>query len=413
VAQGTPSKIKTALDPGGDIYVLSWDSLRRYSKLSGYGSIKLSDDEKASKEIQDIAPVSVILDEIHRAKNPKAQTTRAAWATTKTATNVIGLTGTPIQESCDDLWSVLFAITPDEYPTRTSYRERYLETKFNQWGQLEIGGVRENRQVEFFANLDARMRRLTKKAALPHLPDKLYETRWVTLPPKMRKAYSEMEAVLIAELETSTLTAASAMERAMRCLQLANSSGTVTEEAQPDGTVKLKFHMELPSPKVDAFLDDVKDGDFGDSSVVIFSDSRQLADLLSLEMKRKGLAHLMITGGVTGEDRTKAIDAFQAGDVKYIIITRAGSEGITLTRADVLVRLIRSWSLTVHTQGEDRVHRIGSEVHESIKIVDYLTEDTIEVEQVIRLNGKDARAQEVLRDDELLTMLKARLDARE
>jgi SNF2 family DNA or RNA helicase len=171
--------------------------------------------------------------------------------------------------------------------------------------------------------------------------------------------------------------------------------------------------MELPSPKVDAFLDDVKDGDFGDSSVVIFSDSRQLADLLSLEMKRKGLAHLMITGGVTGEDRTKAIDAFQAGDVKYIIITRAGSEGITLTRADVLVRLIRSWSLTVHTQGEDRVHRIGSEVHESIKIVDYLTEDTIEVEQVIRLNGKDARAQEVLRDDELLTMLKARLDARE
>jgi hypothetical protein len=52
------------------------------------------------------------------------------------------------------------------------------------------------------------------------------------------------------------------------------------------------------------------------------------------------------------------------------------------------------------------VHRIGSEIHDSILYIDYLTEDTIEEGQVARLNSKTARAQEVLRDDELLAMLK-------
>jgi SNF2 family DNA or RNA helicase len=73
-----------------------------------------------------------------------------------------------------------------------------------------------------------------------------------------------------------------------------------------------------------------------------------------------------------------------------------------------MVRLTRSWSLTSHNQSEDRVHRIGSEIHDSIRIVDYIVEDTVEELQLARLTSKEATAQEVLRDDELLAMIKAR-----
>ena len=88
------------------------------------------------------------------------------------------------------------------------------------------------------------------------------------------------------------------------------------------------------------------------------------------------------------------------------MFTRAGGEGITLTAAGTLVRLYRSWSYTVHQQVEDRVHRIGSERHSSVTIIDYLTENTVEEQQITRLMAKEARAQEVLRDADLLKMLK-------
>ena len=71
-----------------------------------------------------------------------------------------------------------------------------------------------------------------------------------------------------------------------------------------------------------------------------------------------------------------------------------------------MVRLVRAWSYIVHTQSEDRVHRIGSEIHDSITYVDYITADTIEEGQIARLADKKDAATEVLRDDELLDLLK-------
>ena len=90
----------------------------------------------------------------------------------------------------------------------------------------------------------------------------------------------------------------------------------------------------------------------------------------------------------------------------FILLTKAGGEGITLTAASVMVRLARPWSKIDYDQAEDRVHRIGSEKHDSILYIDYMTEDTIEEGQIARLNSKTARAQEVLQDAELLAMLK-------
>lgn len=418
LVQGTPSKMVKALAPGADFYVINYESLRKYSRVAGFGDISLKDDEKTDKEIQAIGLRSVIADECHRAKNPRSIQTRALWAATTSCLYRIGLTGTPIQESPEDLWSILRLVAPYEYMGKTAYVDRYLDQSWNEWGGREINGLLPRTREEFLANFDARSRRITKEVALPFLPPKMEEIRWVTLPAKLRKVYTDMERKLVTELESGDkLTAANNMVKQGRLVQLANASGTVeiTIETNPEtgqDVEHVHLTLEPPSPKIDAFLDDVKAGDFEGRSVVVYCDSRQLIDLLAEQMDkaRPAIPYVRITGDENADERQQSMDSFQAGEVPFILITRAGGTGITLTRADTMVRLVRPWSLIEFQQSEDRVHRIGSEIHESITYIDYLTEDTVEEGQFIRLNSKEANAQEVLRDDELLDVIKARID---
>ncbi len=81
--------------------------------------------------------------------------------------------------------------------------------------------------------------------------------------------------------------------------------------------------------------------------------------------------------------------------------------GITLTAARRLVMLQRPWSLVDYKQAMDRVHRIGSEVHDSISIIDYVTENTVEERVIEVLDTKADNFDEVVRDRaKLLAMLK-------
>ena len=81
---------------------------------------------------------------------------------------------------------------------------------------------------------------------------------------------------------------------------------------------------------------------------------------------------------------------------------KAGGVGLTMNAADILVRLQRSWSLVDNLQGEDRVHRIGSEVHDSVNIIDVVTANTVEVQQCLRLHSKSQRLEEIVRDRDQL-----------
>lgn len=360
----------------------------------------MTPEQKTDKELQAIGFQTAVLDEVHRCQSPKSQWTRAAWAVAERCRYRIGLTGTPIQDNAENLYGPLHALFPEEYGTKTAYVERYLEIDYNDWGGREVIGLHPLRAKEFRDGFHCISRRLTKEAAGLKLPPKVFQTRWVTLSPKLRKAYDGMKDRLIAELETSTMSAANQLVRAGRLTQLANASG----EMDADG----KFHMSGESPKIDSFLDDLDNGDFEGSQVIVFADSRQLIEMLSDTMTKKKIEHVKITGGVTGDDRQAAMDAFQEGKVQFCLLTRVGGEGITLTAANIMVRLMRPWSFTIHSQVEDRCHRIGSGIHSTIMYIDYVSEDTIEEQQIVRLNAKEARAQEVLQDGELLAMLKAK-----
>jgi SNF2 family DNA or RNA helicase len=125
-------------------------------------------------------------------------------------------------------------------------------------------------------------------------------------------------------------------------------------------------------------------------------------------MTNEVIAHGLFTGALTDDERTKAIDDFQSGKIKWILFTvQAGGVGVTLTTARRLIMLQRPWSLVDHKQALDRIHRIGSEIHDSVIIMDYVTEGTIEERVLQVLETKADNFEQIVRDkDKLLELLK-------
>lgn len=405
IVDGTPAKVRKALEPGFDFYIVGWELLRRYSKHAPYGSSPTAAGANVEKELNFLGVSTIIGDEIHRVTAPDSQRSKAFKYMMHRVNFRIGLTGTLIQEGAIDPWHILHCIFPNDYPTKTSYIERYLIESWGEWGERVIGGLNPDREEEFRKNFEAVTRRMTKDI-LPNLPDIIYSIRWVTLPPKHRKAYNSMKRNLVAEIEGGKLTAQNQLVKASRLVQLANSYGELTVEQNEDGTTKETFTMTDDSPKLDALMEDITNGDYEGHQCIIFSESKQLLKFLAARLDKTNQSYVEITGDVTGEDRQKAMDTFQAGEAQFCLLTQAGGEGITLTAADTLIRLIRPWSYRVDVQVAGRNHRVGSEIHEHINHIDYLVEDTIDEDKVIRLNEKGAAAEEVLHDAELLAMLK-------
>jgi len=215
-----------------------------------------------------------------------------------------------------------------------------------------------------------------------------------------------MRDLMIAELEEETLVVTSAMTRTMRLMQLASSYGeaeTTWELDEKTGEMKPKTHVTLtdPSNKLDAFMSDLDD--FGDSQVVVFANSSQLINMLSARMSKAKIDHGVITGDVGTLMRQEYMEQFQNGKLKYMLCTvGAGGTGITLTAADTAVFLQRPWSMIDSQQAEARVRRIGSEIHDSINIIDYISVGTLDEIVLECIEKKAETLQEILRDRELM-----------
>jgi SNF2 family DNA or RNA helicase len=421
VIKGSATQRRKIFEEEADVYVINWESLRSHSRLSGYGSIALAKctdcgghDDKVSENRCEVHPRelnaidfrAVIADEIHRSKEPKSKQTRALWAATGNADIRFALTGTPIANNVLDMWAILHWLSPDEWPSKTRWIDRMINTMLNAFGGMMVLGVKPHMEQEFYAAINPRMRRMLKKKVLPWLPDMLFERKDVEMSTKQKKAYDQMRDLMIAELEDGeSVTAPSPLTQTIRLLQFASS---FAEMSVDETTGESKVTLVGPSCKVDAVMDDIKNGDFGDDSVAVCAVSRQLIDLLSAEMTKEKIPHGLITGAQTEDERQQAVDDFQSGKIKWILFTaQAGGVGITLTAARRLIMLQRPWSLVDHKQALDRVHRIGSEIHDSIMITDYVTEGTIEERVIQVLETKADNFEQIVRDKaQLLSLLK-------
>lgn len=429
VVKGGAAERRKALKVPAHVYIINWEGLRTHSRLAPFGSIELKKcmdhgglDPKVSENACHVHPRelnkfqfgAVIADEVHRAKDPNSQQTRALWAASGDAPIRIALTGTPIANDVTDLWPILHWINPKEWPTKTRWINRFIDTMLNAFGALMVLGIKPSMYEEFHASLKPVMRRMPEDVVLKHLPPFIWETRECEMGAKQAKAYKQMVDEMIAEVEGGTILVDSPLTKTTRLLQLASSYANVekieTEDEFGRPIIKTKVTLEDPSSKLDAFMDDIPD--FSQESVAVMAVSRQLIELLSARLDKKKIPHGLITGRQSEDERQQHMDDFQAGKTQFILYTAgAGGTGITLTAARYLCRLQRPYSLVDDKQTVRRVRRIGSERHPNIIVRDYLTEGTVDSKVIEALDKKGINFEEVVRDKEaFIRMLKGEAD---
>jgi len=421
VIQGTAPKrrkqLAEAVKAPKAVIIMNLESMRLHSRLSAYGSARLkkctecdpkagTPDMKASvcevhpKELNAIPFRVCVLDEAHRVKDPNALQSRAIWNVFHGPTVKYrwALTGTPVANHPGDLWSILHTVNPEEFPAKSAFLDRYALLQFNAFGGMEIVGLNPARKEEFFTLVDPMFRRMIKAEVLSQLPDKVYVRHDVEMSPKQAKAYAEISDQLVTVLEDGTVLVADGnLAGATRLLQFSSAYCEVDKGETPEDPTTWKVTLADPCPKVDELMAIIEDNP--GKPLAIAAEHRQLIDLAAKRLTDKGIPFAQITGGVSADERDKAVQAFQAGNIDYILFTyKAGGVGLNLTRADTMVRLQRGWSLVELKQGEDRIHRIGSEVHESVTIIDLVTAGTIEETQIERLITKAERLEEIVRD---------------
>lgn len=421
IIAGSAAQRKKQFKEPSHVYIINWESVKSHSRLAPYGSVALKrcpecggKDPKVKaaacevhlKELNHIEFRAVIVDEAHRMKSASSKQTRAIKAATGDAEYRFALTGTPIANAPDDLWSILNWLYPEAYPSKTKYIDRFLSVAYNNWGAATVVGVRPEMEEEFFKGLDPILRRMPKEIVLPFLPPVVYERRDVEMSPKQKKAYEQMRDQMIADIDGELLISLSPLTRMTRLLQFAASYAevenvTVINKETGEEEIKQNVTLSEPSATLDAFMDDIEG--FGDESVVVFSPSKQMINLLAARFDKAKIRYGRITGDEEDYERQLHMDNFQDGKIQFILCTTgAGGTGVTLTRARIAVYLGRPWSGIDSEQSEGRIHRIGSEIHDKIIYRDYVTSGTVQMAVFEALTEKTHQLQTILRDADLM-----------
>lgn len=408
-----------------DVLIMNWESIKGHSRLKPYGAVALKKcphhggaDPKVKpaacevheKELQEIQFRSAVGDEIHRITDPSTKVARAFKYATQDAEYKIAMSGTPITSSPENLFSCLNWLDPAEFPSRVKFIDRYFNVIQNHFGGTTVVGVKPSMEREFFTIVDPILRRMPKEVILPFLPPIIRESRYVEMNPKQKKAYNELKEKSITLLnDEEILRTQTPLTQMMRLLQFSAAYGTIKTRPVYDTSsagvepVGEEEYLELsePSAKLDAFMEDLPD--FGDESVVIFAQSKQLLYLLAKRMDKANIEYGMITGDQDNLERQKYMDMFQEGKIQFILVSiQAGGTGLTLNRANNAVFLQRSWSMVDNLQAEARVHRIGSEKFSHVNIIDYVTEDTVENLVSEAIERKSDNLEYILRDKDLI-----------
>ena len=387
VVTGTAAQRRKAIEAGADITVIAWANLYRHGRLAGYGSVALSERERTEGDLNHVGFHTIIADEVHRAINPKTKQTRAWWYLSHNATYSYGLTGTLIANNAGDLWAPMHGIAPDEWPAKTKYIDRYTVSALNQHGGLEVFGFNPMTKDELFRILTPRFLRRTKAEVLDQLPSIApVQIREMPMEPKQAKGYEQMRKKMMTLTEEGDIIAAtSPLVRDGRLEQAAAATLALDENDE--------VILTMPSVKVDTLMDllDEVPGE----PLVVFGKSKKLMYLCGKALEKAKIKFDYITGDQSDFERTESVGKFQAGELQVLLCTLgAGSEGITLTRANRMLFLQRSWRHIDNMQAEARIHRIGQE-----REVQYIIAKTLDApieDRVLESNGdKKAMMDEV------------------
>lgn len=303
-----------------------------------------------------------IVDEAHRAKNPKAQRSKKIQALAQHCARIWLLTGTPLLNKPFDLLGVLRAGGMDR-KALGGFRGfmKLFDGYKNRWGGYEFGDVDPS--------VPERLRRVMLRRTKPEV--------LADLPPKVRQVLlvndtdSKVKKMLDAEWRKFLATKLEKRPEDITDYELEH--GVDGEESLPPFSQFSEIRKLLAMSRIDAMDEFVSDAEEQDTPLLVFSAHRGPIDHLA---GREGWG--VITGDTPDDERQAVVDAFQRGDLKGVGLTiAAGGVGLTLTRASMVLFVDLAWNPKDNVQAEDRAHRIGQKAS-SLHIVTMVTDHVLD-----------------------------------
>ncbi len=307
------------------------------------------------------------LDEAQHIKNPGSQNARAACAIRSKSRFI--LTGTPLENSIRDLWSLFDFLLPGYLGTRKDFQERYEKPL----AAGESAGVwpRLLRRVRPW------MLRRRKSEILKELPAKIEQVVQVELSPDQKAAYTQLQIAARAEVDAMRESGGAARMKVLTALLR-------LRQACCDLRL-LNGESEAPSAKLEALLELLGEAVDGGHRTLVFSQFTSMLDLIVPALDEEGISWCRLDGST--KDRGAVVERFQsdASISVFLISLKAGGAGLNLTGADTVIHFDPWWNPAVEAQATDRAHRIGQEkVVTSIKLI---ARDTVE-QRVLEMQAK-------------------------
>ena len=286
-----------------------------------------------------------ILDEAQAIKN--AATKRAQASMRLQADFRLALTGTPVENYLEELWSLFHFINPGLLGSLESFRKRFVLP-------IERGDRAAKQALK--ALVGPFILRRTKSAVLTELPPRTEQTILVDLDDDERALYEALRRRAIERIENlpddasaqrkiHILAEITRLRRACCHPSLAASDATGMEGA------KLSLFLEL----VDELLRNRH-------KALVFSQYVGFLEIVRRALEERGIAHQYLDGQTPQRERERRVNAFQAGAGDLFLISlKAGGTGLNLTAADYVIHLDPWWNPAVEDQASGRAHRIGQQ----------------------------------------------------
>lgn len=336
------------------------------------------------EQYRDIEFSAALLDEAQHIKNPDSQNAQSAAGLR--ARHRFALTGTPMENTVRDIWSLMHFLMPGYLGSRADFRERFERAVQTDPAGTEAARLR--RRIQPF------MLRRTKKTAAADLPDKIEQVAYCELTPVQRELYTRFASATrtqLAELAGEKNAGKSRMLMLTALLRLRQAAcdarllGMENPPTADEASAKLELLGELLATAID-----------GGHRVLVFSQFVKMLDGIRERLTTDGIDYCYLDGST--KDRGGEVARFQNGTAPVFLISlKAGGTGLNLTAADTVIHFDPWWNPAVEAQATDRAHRIGQRsVVTSYKLI---ARDTVE-EKILNLQAKKRAAIEATIESE-------------
>lgn len=315
-----------------------------------------------------------IADEAQYIKNNNTQNFKAIKEIN--AETRFALTGTPIENSLSELWSIFDFVMPGYLFSYRKFKELY-ETPI-------VKNEDQSAMKKLKMLIEPFILRRIKEDVLTELPDKTITILNNEMEEEQQKIYMSYMAQVKQEIETEI--SVNGFEKSqikilsllMRLRQICCHPSLFIENYKGESS-KLKQCIQI-----------VKDAIESGHKILLFSGYTTMFEIIEQELKKENITYYKLTGQTKVGDRIKLVDEFNENpDIKVFLISlKAGGTGLNLIGADMVIHYDPWWNLSAENQATDRTYRIGQK--KNVQVYKLITKNSIE-EKIYELQQKKAK----------------------